>query len=64
MSFNSSNGEAFGSAVLYGAMVVMSLILLLCSISPLPPVPAGTALQAPGRGTETVVVVARPGKVS
>lgn len=64
MSLNSSNGEVFGGAVLYGAMVVMSLVLLLGSVSVLPPVAAGATLQTPGYTGETVVVVARPGKVS
>lgn len=65
MSIRSSNGEVFGSAVLYGAIVVMSLILPLASVSSLPPVTAAPAWHAADyTAVETVVVTGKAGKVS
>lgn len=64
MSIDSSSGEVFGANVFYGAMIVMSLVLLLASVSGPPAATAVPVVHAPAYAVETVVVTAKPGKVS
>ena len=61
----SSSGEVFGSKVLYGAMVAMSVVLLLASVSRLAPAaPDSQTRTSVGQVAETVVVTAKSGKAS
>lgn len=64
MSLMSSNGEVFGTGLLYAAMIAISLILLLSSVSTLSPPVAAPGVEAPAYAVETVVVTARLGNVS
>lgn len=64
MSFVSSNGEVFGTGLLYAVMIAISLILLLSSVSNLSPPMTAPGAQAPAHAVETVVVTAKAGNVS
>jgi hypothetical protein len=63
MTNTSSNGEVFGSQVLYAAMVVAAVVLLLGSIwTPATVTPAAAQISAPAR--QVVVTAAAPSHVS